>query len=549
MSAVEVETTSSANLISQTDEESIQVLTRRQGAEMPIPSPPARQSQSLNPVPEISDALEPSHMSFKQRLRRSFGLYLRAYSLCSVFASLGGFLFGFDTGSIGPVTVMPAFKAQFDPISPILQGLIVSSILMTASVFSIFAGPLSDRFSRTHTFAVGGGIFSVGSIISSCAYNLAMLFVGRLITGIGEGLFLSTITVYILEIAPTSIRGKLSCTTQLFVTLGVASGYFVAYGSVNIDSLLRGLVLPPAFAALAALCRPHGGGCARVGVPRFTATEAEKEQEVVQREQSEIEEVQHEETPEGALQTARMLFDRNIRRRTMLGIFLMGMQQACGIDGVLYYAPVLFSQAGLSSTTAAFLASGVSGLLNVACTIITQIYTDDWGRRSSMIRGGTIISGTMLLIGILYASNASSTLAGRWTIIALIYIFVIAFAMSWAVVNRIYCSEIQPMRTRAAATSLGQCANWVVNWVIAFTTPLFLSASSSGPYFLFGACALITVVVCLLFQPESKGVSLEGLDAIFEVSPWRRWAMRRASRMHNGREEPIALRPISASAP
>ena len=78
-----------------------------------------------------------------------------------------------------------------------------------------------------------------------------------------------------------------------------------------------------------------------------------------------------------------------------------------------------------------------------------------------MIRGGVMISGTMLLIGTLYATNASATAAGRWTIIALIYIFVVAFSMSWAVVNRIYCSEIQPMRTRAAATSLGQCANWV----------------------------------------------------------------------------------------
>ena len=77
-----------------------------------------------------------------------------------------------------------------------------------------------------------------------------------------------------------------------------------------------------------------------------------------------------------------------------------------------------------------------------------------------MIRGGLVISGTMLTIGALYASGASSTPAGKWAIIALIYVFVVAFAMSWAVVNRIYCSEIQPMHTRAAASSLGQCANW-----------------------------------------------------------------------------------------
>ncbi|THH17532.1 hypothetical protein EW146_g3296 [Bondarzewia mesenterica] len=542
-------------------------------------------------------ALPPARLSLKERAKRTLGMYLHNYTLCSLFASLGGFSFGFDTGSIGPVTVMPQFKAEFDPISPTLQGLIVSSILITASSFSIVAGPLSDRISRTRTFALGGAVFSIGSIIVSAAHNLPTLFVGRCLAGVGEGLFLSTITVYILEIAPTNIRGRLSCTTQLLITIGIAlgesrrhtklqlqmfngtctdidTGYFISYGSVKLSSsiswrlpfMLQAIV--SCIFSVGSLFLPHSprwlkhvertDEAARAWlILGFTATEAEKEQEVEQRERNEIQ-VQREDAASsvgadarqpGTLATAKMLWGKDVRRRTILGIFLMGMQQACGIDGVLYYAPVLFSQAGLSSTTAAFLASGVSGLLNIACTIITQIFTDNWGRRTSMIRGGAVISGTMLLIGTLYASNASVTTAGRWTIIALIYIFVVAFSMSWAVVNRIYCSEIQPMHTRAAASSLGQCANWAVNWVIAFSTPLFLSKSSSGPYFLFGGCTLLTVVVCALFQPESRGVSLEGLDVIFEVSPWRKFIARWAPRMHGNRgpqeeAQGIPLRPI-----
>ena len=141
--------------------------------------------------------------------------------------------------------------------------------------------------------------------------------------------------------------------------------------------------------------------------------------------------------------------------------FTLTMCQACGIDGVLYYAPVLFKQAGLSSNTASFLASGVSGLINIALTIFTQMFTDNWGRRPSMINGGVVIAGSMLTIGTLYASGATEQAAGRWAVIVLLYVFLVAFSMSWAVVNRIYCSEIQPMATRAAATALGQCANWV----------------------------------------------------------------------------------------
>ncbi|KAI0064471.1 general substrate transporter [Artomyces pyxidatus] len=499
------------------------------------------------------------------RLKRHLGGSVQPYTMCSLFASLGGFLFGFDTGSIGPISVMPHFVEYFKLHSPTLQGLVISSILITASVSSVLAGLLSDRISRTRTFAIGGTVFGVGSIICSTAHTLPMLIFGRCLAGVGEGLFLSTITVYTLEIAPTNIRGRLSCTTQLLVTLGVSSGYFVSYGTVQLSSSLswRLLFILQTIVSftfsVGSLFLPHSPrwlqhvgrtedaarAWARLG---FTATEAEKEQEAVQREQVDQAEGASAALPSGIWATLKLLWKKDVRGRTALGVFLMGMQQASGIDGVLYYAPVLFSQAGLSSTTSAFLASGVSGLLTVACTAIAQIYADRWGRRTSMIRGGAAISATMLLIGTLYASGGSATHAGKWTIIALIYTFIVAFSMSWAVVNRIYCSEIQPMKTRAAATSLGQCANWAVNWVIAFTTPLFLSKSSSGPYFLFGACTFLVVLVCTMFQPESRGVTLEGLDAIFEVSPWRKFLARRAPRTH-GRapaEDMLAMRPIGA---
>jgi MFS family permease len=119
---------------------------------------------------------------------------------------------------------MPQFKDTFDPISPMLQGLIVSAILITASLASLAAGPLSDRISRTRTFALGGLIFAIGSVIECASFKLPMLITGRCIAGVGEGLFLSTITVYVCEIAPTAIRGSLSCTVQLYVTIGIATG-------------------------------------------------------------------------------------------------------------------------------------------------------------------------------------------------------------------------------------------------------------------------------------------------------------------------------------
>lgn len=105
--------------------------------------------------------------------------------------------------------------------------------------------------------------------------------------------------------------------------------------------------------------------------------------------------------------------------------------------------------------------------------------------------------------------------AGRWVVIICIYLFAIVFAATWAVTIRVYVSEIQSAKTRAGATSLSLSANWVVNWIIAFTTPIILSKSASGCYWLWGSAALVTVVVALIWMPETMGKSLEEIDASF----------------------------------
>ncbi|THH07666.1 hypothetical protein EW145_g3225 [Phellinidium pouzarii] len=446
---------------------------------------------------------------------------------------------------------MPQFLDVFSPISPTLQGLIVSSILITAATFSLVGGPLSDRISRIYTFSLGSAIFAVGSAIVASSSTLAQLFIGRCIAGAGEGLFLSVIIVYHCEIAPTAIRGSLACTLQLLITIGVASGYFVCYGTVKIAGDMSWripFILQTILSIVYAIGSPfliHSPRWLRhVGRnedaikawKRLGLNPAEAEKEDI----SAANEERQEERRGNWRTEVRQLWKKDVRDRTILGCFLMGMQQLSGIDGVLYYAPTLFTQAGLSSTKATFLASGVSGILNIGCTIITQPFQDKWGRRPLVLIGGSVISGCMLTIGSIYASNAHTSASGRWAVIILLYLFVVAFSMSWAIANRIYASEIQPMRTRAAATSLGQAANWIVNWVVAFSTPLFLARSTSGPYFLFGGCTALTVIVCAAFLPESNGVSLESLDEIFQTSPWRK--MLSQLRAHR---KPVLRRSVS----
>lgn len=244
------------------------------------------------------------------------------------------------------------------------------------------------------------------------------------------------------------------------------------------------------------------------------------------------------------------------------------MQQLSGIDGCLYYAPLLFQQAGLSTASASFLASGVSGLLIMLTTIPASIYSDRWGRRTSTLWGGVGLATCMLLIGALYASKSvhPTTGAGRWAVFVAIYIFVIVYSATWSIAFQIYSSEIQPPRTRAAASSLAQSANWVcfeleschyrarveycanqqrqiVNWIVAFTTPLLLARSSFGAYFLFGFSTLFTVVVCMLFMPETRSKSLEQIDDAFSGSLSKR--IKRSSGIYGLESIEFQQRPSS----
>lgn len=119
---------------------------------------------------------------------------------------------------------MPQFENTFHHPSSTIQGLIVSSILITASLASLASGPLSDKISRTYTVALGGVIFTIGAVIQCASSSLPPLLVGRFVAGAGEGIFLSTVTVYVCEIAPTSMRGSLACTVQLYCSIGVMLG-------------------------------------------------------------------------------------------------------------------------------------------------------------------------------------------------------------------------------------------------------------------------------------------------------------------------------------
>ena len=274
------------------------------------------------------------------------------YLLGCILCSANGLLFGMDTGTIGPVTDMKDFKASFGGSeNSTIHGLIVSCILIPAALSSFFAGYVADRLGRPKGICIGVFIFGIGAAIEAGAVALSMFIVGRIVEGLGEGLFLGNLVVLICEISPTRTRGALTTGPQLATTLGLVLGYFVSYGTSSIQSslswrlpwiilasfsmILCGLsffLLPesPQWLGLHGKYAMAEEAWEKLGV---TPEEREKVGFNVQINETESDE---DDVKRNTAKKLLDIFSRDVWGRTVLAVFLMGMQQMSGIDGVLY---------------------------------------------------------------------------------------------------------------------------------------------------------------------------------------------------------------------
>ncbi|KAF1983983.1 MFS general substrate transporter [Aulographum hederae CBS 113979] len=394
------------------------------------------------------------------------------YIPTTLLISLGGFLNGYDTGSIGSITEMPLFATSISPLSPLLRGFAVSLIMLTGAVPSFLAGGVAERLGRLQVVFGGAVLF----VVWEQFYGL-----------LGHWKRLP----FIIQ-ASVAIVLAASC-----LLLPQSPRWLIHHGRRE--------------QAIKELARLD-----------FSLIEAERD---ILRPVAEAQEA----PALGAWQSLRLCFRRGYRARTSLALWTLGMVQLCGIDGVLYYAPTLFAQAGLPSQQASFLASGASSILILAISIPALIFADRFGRRLSINIGGVLLSGCMLLIGSLYAADSVHSYGNaRWVVIVSIFVFALTYSATWGIVSRIYASEILPAHTRASANSLAQGLSFFTNWLVAIITPVFLANSSFGAYFLFGFLSLTTVSVLYLFMPETRGQSLEIIQEAFARPVARSWmAIRR----------------------
>lgn len=275
-------------------------------------------------------------------------LRLPKYVLASVAISLAGLFNGYDTGSIGAMTTMAQFEAVMGQLSPLLLGFTVSLVMLAGVVPSFFAGYLAERFGRLRTILCGSVLVILGAVLQGSANSLPQFLVGRAFSGCGQGIFLSNVNVYICEVAPAKHRGMLVGLPQFQAATGVCLGYFTCYGSVKLSGSISWrlpLVLQSVVGialALSCLVLPesprwliqHGKTqLARHSLQKLEFDMAEAERDFLTSTQERV--------SLSLWQSLAILFKRGYRARTMLALFILGMVQLSGIDGVIYVRNVL----------------------------------------------------------------------------------------------------------------------------------------------------------------------------------------------------------------
>jgi SP family arabinose:H+ symporter-like MFS transporter len=426
----------------------------------------------------------------------------------AVVGALGGFLFGFDTAVISGTT--QALTAAYH-LTPEQLGLTVSMALIGTVIGAMTAGIPGQKYGGRETLRFLAVCYVVSALGCAFAWNWYVLLAARFIGGIGIGGSSVLGPVYIAELAPARMRGRLVGMFQINIVIGILLAYLSNYviatfglGAAEWRWQL-GIATLPAILFLILL----------FGIPpssRWLVTQKRVEEAHVVLQTMGAEDVEGELREIVAsihldkLQTSEPLFAWKYRLPIFLAITIGMFNQLAGINAILYYLNDIFAAAGFSKVSAGLQAVAIGGM-NLVATLLGMAMIDKLGRKTLLLIGAV---GTALCLfgvaSVFYTNSHQSSLL--WLLVA----YIAFFAISQGAVIWVYIGEVFPNRVRAKGQALGSSAHWVMNALIAYTFPQVAKSSGGAPFLLFGVMMAVQFVVVLLFYPETKGVSLEQLQ-------------------------------------
>ncbi|KAH0421013.1 hypothetical protein CcaCcLH18_13676 [Colletotrichum camelliae] len=472
------------------------------------------------------------------------------YALAA-FGTIGGMLFGFDISSMSAWIGSEAYMEFFNHPSSTMQGGITASMSGGSLVGALVAGFLADALGRRGALKIASVIWIIGAVLQCSSQNVAHLIVGRIVSGLAIGITSSQCCVYLAELAPSRIRGRIVGIQQWSIEWGILIMYLISYGCVvsmpndpkafriawgvqGIPGLILGIALfffPESPRWLGqkdrweecheVLAHLHAGG--------------DRESPVVLAELDEVKDAARV-AAESKNIGVMGLFGPKIWKRTLAGCSVQVWQQLLGGNVMLYYLVYIFNMAGMSGNVA-LTSSIIQYVIFLVTTGAILPIIDRLGRRPLLIGGAIICCIIHFTTGAVMASygHAVHSVDGndilKWSIqgppakavIALCYIFVGVYGLTWAPIGWIYAAEVFPLKYRATGVGLAAASNWAFNLALAFFVPPAFTNIQWKTYMIFGTFCFAMTFHIFFTYPETAGKTLEEIDVLFDsdIPAWR----------------------------
>jgi len=436
--------------------------------------------------------------------------------VCMV-AALGGLLFGYDTGVINGSLKFVQLKFE---LSAAMKGLAASSALLACIFGAAFAGFFSDRLGRKKVLIISAVLFLISAVGSALPKTLLQFIIFRVIGGLGVGAASMTSPMYIAEISPARIRGRMVSLNQFAIIFGMLVVYFVNYfiaGSGdetwNTQTGWRWMFGSEALPALMLLgllfLVPES--------PRWLTKENRRDEafgilarvggsDFAKKEMFEIEDALGHEG-----ESVGQLFRPGMKIVLIIGVALAVLQQVTGINVFLYFGSEIFENLGGETVDAALLQQVVVGAVNLLFTVIAIWMVDKLGRKPLMIVGSAGMGISLFAMGMAGYCQAK----GLWLLVFVLG-YIACFALSVGPVTWVILSEIFPTKIRGRAMAIATVCLWLANSVVSQTFPMMdenqflIEKFHRGfPFFIYGAMCIVLIFVMCRFVPETKGKSLK----------------------------------------
>lgn len=433
----------------------------------------------------------------------------------AIIGSIAGFLFGYDEGIIAGSLdlVKNHFNLTATHIGVMASALPFGALLGAMLIGMFMALKGARRFGRRALLSFAGCLFFFGALGAGLADSISVLILSRLILGLAIGMASVLTPLYLAETASPKSRGAVVAIYQLAMTIGIVSSYSVNYLLIEHQAwrtMFASSALPALLLSIGILFMPESPRWLCSVGKRDAAAKSLRRLRKSQTIDHELRDIETTLAHEPKKSNWLLLFRRPLLPVLMLGTMLFCLQQLSGINVVIYFAPEIFKNLGLDSTTGQILATMGIGIVNLLVTVIAILCVDKLGRRKLLLIGfaGTCIS---LFALCLFSVNQVAWLPYLSVICLTVYIF--SFAISIGPVPHIAMAEIFPLHVRGAGMGLSAMSNWTFNTVVIFSFPIL--HSMFGIEFTFALYAIICflgLIYTYFYMPETKNISLEHIE-------------------------------------